>query len=101
MHKYGLSKENNQVINDIIIKYPEITKVIIFGSRAKNTFTKTLDIDLAIYGKKVTNLTISKLQEDFELSCIPYFFDIININTMLSSKFKNEISTYGKMYLRN
>ena len=46
--KYNLEKE---IVEEISKKYPEIEKVVLFGSRARGDNSSRSDIDLAIYEK--------------------------------------------------
>ena len=45
---FGLSKEVYEKIRKIVIKYDKY-EFKIFGSRAKNTYKTTSDIDIAIF----------------------------------------------------
>ena len=49
--KYNLEKEIVEEIYEISKKYPEIEKVVLFGSRARGDNASRSDIDLAIYEK--------------------------------------------------
>ena len=46
--KYNLEKE---IVEEISKKYPEIEKVVLFGSRARGDNASRSDIDLDIYEK--------------------------------------------------
>ena len=46
--RFGLSAKNIIKINQIFTSYPEIEQVILYGSRAKNTYPHGSDIDLTI-----------------------------------------------------
>lgn len=50
MSKFGLNDKEYKIINDIFKNYEQIEEVVIFGSRALNTFKTTSDIDFAIKG---------------------------------------------------
>lgn len=79
-----------------IDQFPEIEKVIIFGSRAMGNFKPGSDIDLAIFGKhidfKLTSHLHSKLNEELP---IPYYFDVINFNSLNNNDLKNHILKKG------
>ncbi len=61
-----------------IESFRDIDRVVIFGSRAMGTHAKGSDIDLAIYGSRLTKETAlnleAKLNEEIPT---PYFIDIV------------------------
>lgn len=99
MNKYGFTdKEWNETLS-ILKKHKEIEKIVLFGSRAKNTFKPMSDVDIVLYGEKISHSIIAGLQSDFEDSQIPYFFDIIACKTISSNELKEHIRIYGKTIL--
>jgi predicted nucleotidyltransferase len=75
---------------------PEIEEVVIFGSRAKGNFKKASDIDLAIKGKTVTDVTIKRLSARLneELS-MPYFFDVLEYASINNQDLLDHIQRVG------
>jgi predicted nucleotidyltransferase len=61
-NSFGLTERDRITIERIFKKYPEITQVHLFGSRAKGTFKRGSDIDLAIITETVSEETILKLK---------------------------------------
>jgi predicted nucleotidyltransferase len=80
MKSYGLKTEEVQLIKELLGKYfGDISdvKVVIFGSRAKDTHKPYSDIDLAIQTKeKDISKRISLFKEGWENSKLPYKVDI-------------------------
>ena len=54
-------KSELDTICKYLSKYPEIDKASIFGSRAKGNYKNGSDIDIALYGKKITLDTVTSL----------------------------------------
>ncbi len=99
MNKYGFTdKEWNETLS-ILKKHKEIEKVVLFGSRAKNTFKPMSDVDIVLFGEKISHSIIASLQSDFEDSQIPYMFDVIAYKTITSDELKEHIRIYGKNIL--
>jgi len=95
---YGLKERDFFYILEIMKKYPEVEKVILFGSRAMGNEKQGSDIDLAILGKEVTQNTIKKLNNDFnEEYPFPYFFDVIKFEDISLKELKNHIEEEGKI----
>ncbi len=91
-NKYGIEEEIYQEMLNVFSTIKEVKKVILFGSRAKNEYKETSDIDLAVDlikdDKKL--LLIRNLDE---MRCA-LKFDVLNIksikNEQLISDIKNE-----------
>ena len=94
-NKYGFYPKEWDDMQHIFKKYSEIEEVILFGSRAKQAFKKASDVDIAIKGDNVTHDTILHLQNDFEDSYIPYFFDVLRYSTISSGELKEHIRIFG------
>ncbi len=94
--KYGLESRVIKILISFFSKYNFIDKVMIFGSRAKGNFTRSSDIDLAIFSKTMSSREFSRLR--FNLDELPIFhkIDIIHFERVDSSLQKNIIE-YGKI----
>ena len=81
-------------LQSIFKKYKEIEKVILFGSRARQDNNYNSDIDLCLFGEKITHLTHAKVTMDIEEINTPLSFDILNFNELtkenLIKNIKNE-----------
>lgn len=94
--KFGLRKDDLDYILKAIVKLPEIEKAVIFGSRAKGNYKPGSDIDLAIYGDKITFDTISALKTMLEEEGpLPYFFDVVDYTHLSHKELKEHIDRVG------
>lgn len=94
--KYGLSEKYLKEMISIISTYPQIEKVILFGSRAIGTFKDTSDVDIAVQGKQVDIFLTARLKSHIEdETVIPYFFDVIDYSTIDSADLKKHIDECG------
>jgi len=73
-------------------------KVILFGSRARNSHTEFSDIDIAIIAEDDISEEILTLKELFENSLLPQKVDIVNFNEAPDS-LKEEILKEGKVWI--
>ena len=46
--KFGLKESDIELIKKVFSNYPEVEKVILYGSRAKGTYKPASDIDLTL-----------------------------------------------------
>ena len=90
---FGLSKEVYEKIRKIVIKYDKY-EFKIFGSRAKNTYKNTSDIDIAIF-ENVTENDEFAIRNDFDLLNIIYKIDLVFINEKIKKNFLEEIKKKG------
>lgn len=92
----GLTKKDRDYITNMVQKFPEIEKAILFGSRAIGNHKDGSDVDLTILGENITNQTVLRLRyllnEELPL---PYFFDVVHYETIINEKLKQHIEKYG------
>jgi len=97
MNKFGLTERDIDVIQNVLKNFPEIKSVLVFGSRAKGTAQKGSDIDICIKGENITCETTTKAHYQLEEETnLPYFFDIVNYNTITNPDMKAHIDRVGK-----
>jgi predicted nucleotidyltransferase len=97
---YGLNDNIIKKIKEIFQLFPEVEKVILFGSRAIGTFKEGSDIDLAIIGSVNFNIKLSISQKMDELN-LPYKIDIIEYEKIKETELLNSINKYGIIIYEN
>ena len=98
INSFGLYDKSFSLILDSFKSFPEIEKVIIYGSRAMGNYKKGSDIDLAIVGKEVNHNTVSKISAELnEELPIPYYVDVLDYNQLSNVSLKKHIDTEGKV----
>jgi predicted nucleotidyltransferase len=94
--KYGLIERDFIYINEAIREFPEIAEVILFGSRAKGNYKTGSDVDLAIKGDRITYEITARFADCLnEEKPLPYFFDVVNYETIAEPKLKEHIDRVG------
>ena len=73
---FGLKKNIIEKINTVFAKYPQIEKVILYGSRAKGSFQNGSDIDLTIIGERIDLLLLHKIEDELDDLLLPYTIEI-------------------------
>jgi nucleotidyltransferase substrate binding protein (TIGR01987 family) len=82
-------------IKMIAFNYPNIYKIILFGSRARGDFRSSSDIDLAIFSKSESSLEVSNFTNDLEKLDTLFKFDIVFINPLTDEKLLANINKEG------
>lgn len=94
----GLNKSLLAQIIKIILSYKEVEKIVLFGSRAKDTFSQISDIDIAIFAKDWSDrdINIIKHRLDEEVK-IPLKFDVMNFYSLSKKSLKQSILKDGRI----
>lgn len=82
-------------LQKIFKKYEEIEKVLLFGSRARKDNSYNSDVDICLFGKKITHLIQAKVSMDIEEINTPLSFDILNFNELVKKELIDNILNEG------
>jgi uncharacterized protein len=94
---FGLKHRDIENIQKALNMFPNITAAIIFGSRAMGNYKSTSDIDIAVQLNDKDPNTIIKLSGILnEELPIPFFVDVINVDTIKNKQLIEHISNEGK-----
>ena len=97
--QFGLSNEDIDKIKVVFAKFPEIERVVIYGSRAKGNYKPSSDIDLTLVGEKLTLSLLQSLENDMDDLLLPYKFDISIFNQISNPDLLNHIERVGKEFI--
>ena len=75
--RYGLSESDIDQVVETLQQNRNITKVVLFGSRAKGTYHAGSDVDLALFGRHLGLNVLLDLSIEIEKLNLPYMFDLI------------------------
>ena len=96
MQKFGLNERVIEEIINILKKYKEVESAKIFGSRARGNYRKASDIDIALFGSKLTHSINTKIYYEIDELYLPYKIDLINFNSIADEdKLKENILKEG------
>ena len=88
--KYNLSDRILRELSSFAQKY-SITKIILFGSRARGTNTERSDIDIAVYGGDFDGFYWEVKEKTHSL----LMFDIVQADAAISDELKQELEKDG------
>jgi len=93
---YGLIDRDLKHIIASVQAFPEISSVVLFGSRAKGTQKPGSDVDLAIKGESITYETTVRLADVLnEEKPLPYFFDVLHYESINDTQLVEHIDRVG------
>jgi predicted nucleotidyltransferase len=96
---YGLRADIIEKIVDTIKKNLKIQKIILFGSRAKETYKKGSDIDISIVSEDLSLKELNQLKVMLDDLMLPYKIDLIDFGRITNDDLKEHINRVGKSLL--
>jgi type I restriction enzyme S subunit len=91
----GLKDKHRKTITDLLSANPRVKKVVLFGSRATGTFTVESDVDIALFGEKLTLDDLTQLSVALEETSIPQMVDLVHFESIENEDLRREILTKG------
>lgn len=72
----GLSEATITKIISVFVAYPQLSKVVLYGSRAKGNYRTGSDIDLTLFGEALSDTQLGGIAGQIDDLLLPYTFDI-------------------------
>ena len=94
MSGVGLTSHELELIRSVAARYPHLSGVILFGSRAKGTATPSSDVDLALEGVDDA-LEAERIAGELEDLPLPYRFDVKALTAIQSEPLRDHIARIG------
>ncbi len=95
---FGLSSEVIGKINSVFRKYPQIEKVIVYGSRSMGTQRPGSDIDLTIVSSHFNVTALLKLEGELDDLLLPYKIDISLLHVIENKDLLEHIQRLGQVF---
>ena len=96
--EYGLSEKHISMIKRYFELDQNVKEVILFGSRATNSYRNGSDIDFAV--KLVNPRYLGRLKEGLLNLPTLYKFDVVNYDYITSKSFKDEIDQKSVLFYK-
>lgn len=92
---HGLTDRTVVQIHEVLARFPEVEKALIYGSRAKGNYKPGSDIDLTLLGVGVTQKILGQIQDDLDEGLLPYRFDISIFSQITHADLRQHIQRVG------
>lgn len=93
----GLRPEEILQMREVFAEYPQIEKVVLYGSRAKGNYRFNSDIDLTINGEMPIQ-ALFKIETQLDDLLLPYKIDLSIFNTITNPDLIDHINRVGKVF---
>lgn len=93
---FGLSDAVIGDLRGVFAKYPEIERVLIFGSRAKGTFKDGSDIDLAVVAPAMSDQRFTQLWGEIDDLQLVFKVDVVHFDRLAQPALREEIMANGQ-----
>jgi predicted nucleotidyltransferase len=100
MTEFGLPQENIDSINGIFVQYPSINRVIIYGSRAKENYKSSSDIDLTIEDEGLEFSEFLEIENELDDLLLPYKIDLSQKRKIANIDLLDHINRVGKVFYK-
>jgi uncharacterized protein len=99
----GISERSFEIICRVLRDVPQIEHAFVFGSRAKGTYKKGSDIDIALAGEGVSEALAMDVSGRLnESEPLPYFVDVVALNALApGDALREHIRRVGKCIYTN
>jgi len=92
---HGLSERSLAQIDEVLSRFPEVERAMLFGSRAKQTHRAGSDIDLALSGEGLDWRNIGRIYEALDDLLLPYRFSLVRYDSETDPEVAAHIARVG------
>jgi len=100
LRRFGLKEATINQIISVFSQYPQIQKVLLYGSRAKGNYRNGSDIDLTLIGD-VSYSQLSGIEDKIDDLLLPYSFDISIFSDIDNPDLVDNINRIGVVFYEN
>jgi predicted nucleotidyltransferase len=96
--KFGLEEQDIQAISEVLNHYKQISRAIIYGSRAKGNFRPSSDIDLTLEGDNLDLSLLFTVENELDDLLMPWKIDLSILEKIENPDLVDYIQRVGKVF---
>jgi len=97
---FGLKDNHINLIKSVFNRYNNITKAVIYGSRAKGNYRAASDIDLTLFGEDLNFITLLKVENALDDLLLPYNIDLSIFHKIENKELIEHINRIGIIFYK-
>lgn len=97
LNEYGLSEAIMEDLRRVFGRFPEIERVLVYGSRGRGDFKPHSDIDLAIIAPTMSRQRFTELWSELEDLPIVFRLDVVHWDSMGNPRLRERILREGRV----
>ncbi|MFK5927177.1 MAG: nucleotidyltransferase domain-containing protein [Desulfuromusa sp.] len=94
----GLNPEVLERMKAVFSKYPQISEVVLYGSRAKGNYHPGSDIDLTLKGDQLNLRILNKISNELDDLLLPYTIDLSIYSQIENQDLLDHIDRIGQVF---
>jgi uncharacterized protein len=95
---HGLTDGTVAQIHEVLARFPEVEKAVLYGSRAKGNYKPGSDVDITLLGAEVTPKILGQVQDELEDGLLPYTFDLSILAQITQADLIDHIRRVGVVF---
>ena len=99
--KFGLSDSVIVELQDVFRRHKNISKLLIFGSRAKGNYREGSDIDLVAIGNNLDYNQIIKILTEIDDLELLYSVDLLDYSKIIGTPIGDHINRVGQVFYQS
>lgn len=96
----GLKARHRAAIVEILAANDRVERAVLFGSRAAETHAPASDVDIALFGERLTSTDRARLGAAIEEAAVPQRVDLVLHRTIGSDALREHIERRGVEWYR-
>jgi uncharacterized protein len=96
--KYGLSAGAVSAIQGVLARFPQVSRAVIYGSRAMGNYRKGSDIDLTLIGEGLDVRKMMDISMELDELLLPYAIDLSIFDQLDHVELKEHIERVGQVF---
>jgi len=92
---HGLSGDTVERIRRVFARFPEVEKAVLYGSRARGSPKAGSDVDLTLFGNRLDQAVVGRIDDALDDLLLPYRFDLSIFATITHEDLLDHINRVG------
>lgn len=95
---YGLDEAVIEKMQSVFASYPQIQKVVLYGSRAKGNYRESSDIDLTLIGENIDFSSMQSIELELDDLNLPQTIDLSVYSDLSNQSLLEHIDRAGRVF---